>query len=270
MQDSSKKILVIEDDTTTRNMFIDALGAEGFNTIGAENGITGIRIAQEYSPDLVICDIMMPNLDGYGVLAALRQDPATAIIPFIFLTGSGMKTEVRKGMELGADDYLTKPSTVEELLRSITTQFNKQSLLQSWYASQGSPSQSTSPEPEVTESSFFPNVTALQEVFDFIEANYQRGITLCDVAEAVGYSAAYLTHRVAKQTGDTVNSWIVKRRMVEARVMLQDTDHTIEQIATALGYQNACHFSRQFRQHHDIPPQAWRKKNQMRRSLLAS
>lgn len=270
MQDSSKKILVIEDDTTTRNMFIDALVAEGFNTIGAENGIIGIRTAQEYSPDLVICDIIMPNLDGYGVLEALRQDPATAIIPFIFLTGSGMKSEVRKGMELGADDYLTKPSTVEELLRAITTQFNKQSLLQSWYASQGSQVESTPPESEVT-SSFFPTVTALQEVFDFIEANYQRGITLCDVAEAVGYSAAYLTHRVAKQTGDTVNSWIVKRRMVEARVKLQDTDHTIEQIATALGYQNACHFSRQFRQHHDIPPQAWRKKNQlMRRCLLAS
>jgi YesN/AraC family two-component response regulator len=269
MQDSSKKILVIEDDTTTRNMFIDALGAEGFNTIGAENGIIGIQTAKEHSPDLVICDIIMPNLDGYGVLTALRQDPTTAIIPFIFLTGSGMKTEVRKGMELGADDYLTKPSTVEELLRAITTQFNKQSLLQSWYASQGSQVESTSPEPEVT-SSFFPTVTALQEVFDFIEANYQRGITLCDVAEAVGYSAAYLTHRVAKQTGDTVNSWIVKRRMVEARVMLQDTDHTIEQIATALGYQNACHFSRQFRQHNDIPPQAWRKKNQLRRCLLAS
>jgi YesN/AraC family two-component response regulator len=270
MQDSSKKILVIEDDTTTRNMFIDALVAEGFNTIGAENGIVGIQSAQEYLPDLVICDIMMPNLDGYGVLTALRQDPTTAIIPFIFLTGSGMKTEVRKGMELGADDYLTKPSTVDELLRAITSQFNKQSLLQSWYASQSSPMQSTSPEPEVIESSIFPNVTALQEVFDYIEANFQRGITLCDVAEAVGYSAAYLTHRVAKQTGDTVNSWIVKRRMVEARVMLQDTDHTIEQIATALGYQNACHFSRQFRQHHDIPPQAWRKKNQsMRRCLLA-
>ncbi len=271
MQDPSKKILVIEDDTTTRNMFVDALTAEGFNAIGAENGLIGIKTAKEYAPDLVVCDIMMPNLDGYGVLKALRQDPVTAVIPFIFLTGSEMKAEVRKGMELGADDYVTKPSTVDELLRAIASQFNKQSLLKSWYASQCPQVESTPPEPEVIESSIFPNVTALQEVFDFIEANFQRGITLCDVAEAVGYSAAYLTHRVAKQTGDTVNSWIVKRRMVEARVMLQETEHTIEQIATALGYQNACHFSRQFRQHNEIPPQTWRKKNQsMRQHALAS
>ncbi len=265
MHESSKKILVIEDDATTRNLFLDGLQAEGFETISAENGLIGIQKAQEHLPDLVLCDIMMPDMDGYGVLSTLREDPVTAIIPFIFLTGSNTPENFRKGMELGADDYLTKPSTVEQLLRAIRVRLEKQTLIRYWCAtnshqmSASLPTKTTSAElPEFV----FPSVPQIKEVFDFIEAHYKEGITLCNVAEAVGYSSAYLTHRVAKLTGDTVNSWIVKRRMAAARSLLQDSDLTIEQIATNLGYQNACHFSRQFRQHHEIPPQTWRKKHQ--------
>ena len=107
-----KKILVIEDEARTRNLFVKCLEAEGFYTIGAENGLVGIQQAQEKLPDLVICDIVMPQLDGYGVLTALRQNPVTAIIPFIFLTAKVFQADIRKGMELGADDYITKPCTV--------------------------------------------------------------------------------------------------------------------------------------------------------------
>jgi CheY-like chemotaxis protein len=114
-----KKILVIEDEARSRDLFLECLKAKGFYTIGAENGLLGVMRAQEQLPDLVICDIVMPELDGYGVLTTLRQNPVTAIIPFIFLTGSGTKAELRKGMELGANDYLTKPCTLEELLRAI-------------------------------------------------------------------------------------------------------------------------------------------------------
>lgn len=261
MHKSSKKILVIEDDAVTRNLFLDGLEAEGFDTIGAENGLDGIQQAQEHLPDLVICDILMPDLDGYSVLRMLRQDPLTAIIPFIFLTGSDTKADVRKGMELGADDYLTKPATVDELLRAIAIRLEKQSLLRYWYAT-NSHQTSEPPLPAVTPELIFPSVPHLKEVFDFIEANYHQGITLSDVAEAVGYSAAYLTNQVAKQTGETVNGWIVKRRMAAARPLLKDTNQTVEQIATKLGYQNACHFSRQFRQHHGLSPKIWRKQYQ--------
>lgn len=257
-QESPKKILIIEDDAITRNIFLDGLEAEGFYTLGAENGIVGIQQAKKHLPDLVICDIMMPDMDGYGVLTALRQESVTAIIPFIFLTGSDTKAEIRTGMDKGADDYLTKPSTVEQLCRAIDTRLTKQSTLQDYYAA----CCQKLLEPPVEPESIFPSVPQLKEVFDYIEANYDQGITLCDVAEAVGYSSAYLTNRVAKITGETVNGWIVQRRMVAARSLLQKTDKTIEQIASSLGYQNACHFSRQFRQHHDIPPQSWRKEYQ--------
>jgi len=272
MHKSSKTILVIEDDAPTRHLFLDILEAEGFDTIGAENGLVGIEQAQKYLPDLVICDITMPDIDGYGVLNTLRQEPLTAVIPFIFLTGSDTKASVRKGMELGADDYLTKPSTVGELLRAITIRLEKkQTLLKYWYTTkphQVSESLPTNNTSSVTSESFFPLVPQLQEVFDYIEANYNQGITLSDVADAVGYSPAYLTSRVAKQTGETVNGWIVKRRMAAARPLLKDTDQTIEQIAIKLGYQNACHFSRQFRQHHGLPPKNWRKQHQNQQNQL--
>lgn len=261
----SKKILVIEDDARTRNMYLDGLESEGFEMISASNGNNGIQQAVSSLPDLVICDILMPDIDGFTVLNRLRQNPNTAIIPFIFLTGRSSQEYFRKGMESGADDYIAKPATVEQLLRAIAVRLEKkQALLRHCCADNADKTQSQSNEANSSkeEKSIFPIVPQLKEVFDFIEANYQKGITLSDVAEAVGYSAAYLTNRVAKITGETVNSWIVKRRMSAARYLLKNTSLNIEQIATNVGYQNACHFSRQFRQHHEIPPQAWRKKHQ--------
>ncbi|WP_413173852.1 response regulator [Anabaena azotica] len=263
MRESSKKILVIEDDATTRDLFIDGLEAEGFVTIGAENGLVGIQKAQDYLPDLVICDLMMPDIDGYSVLTKLRQDSLTAIIPVIFLTASNTKTSMRKAMELGADDYLSKPCTVDELLKAITIRLEKQAIFQRWYANNSQSLSELAAKSENSES-IFPNLPHLQQVFDYIERHYHQGITLSDVAEAVGYSSPYLTTQVAKQTGESVNVWIVKRRMAAARTLLKSTNQTVEEIATKLGYQNACHFSRQFRQHHGLSPTIWRKEHQSR------
>lgn len=269
IHESPSKILVIEDDARTRNIFVDCLAAEGYYAIGAENGLVGVQQAQVHLPDLVICDITMPRLDGYGVLKALRSNPATAIVSFIFLTASTDKAEIRKGMEMGADDYLTKPTTEEELLKAIAARLEKRATLRSWYGTKSvaqfgktlvaEPAKAVMPD-----KSIFPTVPELKEVFDYIEAHYHQPITLCDVAQAVGYSPAYLTNRVGSQTGHTVNRWIVERRMVAARYLLQNSDRSVEQIATELGYQNTCHFSRQFRQHHGAPPQAWRKVRQSR------
>ncbi len=280
MSESSKKILVIEDDSVTRNLYLKGLEAKGFDIIGAQNGRIGIQQAQKDIPDLVICDITMPDMDGYSVLNTLRQDPVTAIIPFIFLTGSSTRADVRKAMELGADDYLTKPSTLDELLRAIATRLEKQATLQYWCSMnfEKAPKSAfiddttaiaegvavaSDREANIPSKSIFPSIPQLKEVFDFIEAYYHQGITLCDVALAVGYSPAYLTNRVARQTGETVNCWIVKRRMAGARFLLQNNNQTVEKIAKALGYQDVSHFSRQFRQHHGLPPQAWRKEHQL-------
>jgi two-component system sensor histidine kinase/response regulator len=113
------KILVIEDEAGIRDSIVDILQAEDYIVDSAENGLEGLRTIDEFHPDLVICDIMMPELDGYGVLEKVRENPQTQTLPFIFLTAKTEKQDMRVGMDLGANDYLTKPFTHDELLQTI-------------------------------------------------------------------------------------------------------------------------------------------------------
>jgi two-component system sensor histidine kinase/response regulator len=119
------KILVIEDVHALRSDMIEMLRLEGYDVAGAENGVVGLETAQEFQPDLVLCDIMMPVLDGYGVLQGMRAEPNLRTVPFIFLTAKSDRTDVRRGMGLGADDYLTKPVENEELLAAIRARLNQ-------------------------------------------------------------------------------------------------------------------------------------------------
>jgi DNA-binding NarL/FixJ family response regulator len=115
------KILIIEDQPQMRRNLAFILEMEKFQVVTAENGRQGLESARRELPDLVICDVMMPELDGYEVLQTLRAETATATVPFIFLTAKGDKPDVRQGMNLGADDYLTKPVAREDLLAAVRT-----------------------------------------------------------------------------------------------------------------------------------------------------
>lgn len=123
-----KKILVIEDEQGVRESILDILNSEDFYAISAENGREGVQLAEEFEPNLIICDVMMPELDGYGVLKHLQQNSKTSTIPFVFLTAKADRTDIRHGMSLGADDYLTKPFTHAELLQAIATRLDKQAI----------------------------------------------------------------------------------------------------------------------------------------------
>lgn len=120
-----KKILVIEDEPEMLRNMATILKMEGFSAIQAVDGKRGIEAAQREHPDLILCDVMMPELDGYGVLEALRADATLAGIPFIFLTAKGEKRDVRAGMNYGADDYLTKPVDADELLTAIRVRLER-------------------------------------------------------------------------------------------------------------------------------------------------
>jgi two-component system, OmpR family, alkaline phosphatase synthesis response regulator PhoP len=124
----SKTILVIEDDKLSRKNLVRILQAEAFKPIAAENGRIGIQLAIEQKPDLIICDIMMPDIDGYEVLKVLRQAPDTVMIPFIFLTAKTERVDMRQGMNLGADDYLMKPFEIDELLKAINTRLQREEI----------------------------------------------------------------------------------------------------------------------------------------------
>ena len=120
-------VLIIEDEAPLREQIVELLNFEGFGTLAAQNGRIGVDQARQHSPDVIVCDVSMPEMDGYEVLLELRKQPATSKIPFIFLTARASRSFMRHGMELGADDYLTKPFTNNELLAAIRARLDRQS-----------------------------------------------------------------------------------------------------------------------------------------------
>lgn len=122
-------ILVIEDNDIVRKMVARSLNDQ-FTILEASEGFSGVRLAQENLPDLIICDIAMPGMDGFGVLEALRSQQATASIPFVFLTAQHERNLMRRGMAMGADDYITKPFTVEELRQAVQARLKKRAIQQ--------------------------------------------------------------------------------------------------------------------------------------------
>ena len=247
-------ILVIEDEAQTRKVLLNCLKFEGFKAIEADNGRTGIKLAQKYHPDLIVCDIMMPDIDGYGVLSILRQQLSTLAIPVIFLTAKVSMLDLRLGMDLGAEDYLTKPCNIERFLTAITARLKRKEELQKCYKSTSDTN---------NYESFFaqhklPKCSKTVKVFEFIEANFNRPLELKEVASKIGYSPAYLTNLVRQKTGRTVKQWIIELRMNKARQLLLDTDKAIAHIATDTGYTDTGYFIRQFKQLHGTSPNLWR------------
>lgn len=130
----SKQVLIIEDNTDIRENIVEILELADFTVLQANNGKIGVDLALKNKPDIILCDIMMPDLDGYGVLYMLNKNPETATIPFIFLTAKAERVDLRKGMEMGADDYLTKPFDDIELLNAIETRLKKKATQEIFYS----------------------------------------------------------------------------------------------------------------------------------------
>jgi DNA-binding response OmpR family regulator len=112
-------ILLIEDEAPVRLILARCLTLEGYDVMTAENGEAGIKLARERAPQLIICDLVMPEVDGYGVLSAIRAHPLTAAIPFIFLSASADRSERETGLKRGATEYLTKPFNLDEVLETM-------------------------------------------------------------------------------------------------------------------------------------------------------
>lgn len=151
----SKKILVIEDDKTVRRNITLLLNEEGYTVFTARDGREGIVTAKKICPDLILCDIMMQGVDGYGVFVTLLKDPATRTIPFIYLTAKVEKEDIRRGMSLGADDYIFKPFDAEDLLNSIASRLKR---IETMKADMEAPREDGSPEKYSMEDKLFVQV----------------------------------------------------------------------------------------------------------------
>lgn len=167
-----KKILLIEDDTVVRENTAELLELSDYEVVTAANGRSGAELARKERPDIVVCDIMMPEMDGYGVLQALAQDPATQHIPFIFLSAKTEHKDIRKGMDLGADDYLTKPFEEEELISAIESRMAKVAILNKLREKDEAPAQQEEEQ----------QITSLNDLREFVksyeEQNYKSGETI--------------------------------------------------------------------------------------------
>lgn len=259
------KILLIEDSGSSRNVYARSLRSEGYQILTASNGLEGVKLTQKEQPDLVVCDVIVPQLDGYAVLSHLRRDPITAVVPFIFWSGKSSREEIRYGMELGADDYLTKPCSVADISRAIATRLSKRKDLKQGFYTEFQSRESNIPAPpaELTEPEpIFPFLPKLKKVFDFIEDNFHDPtISLPQVAKATSYSPAYLTHLVKQKTERSLNSWIIERRMEAARNLLLENQLTVKEIALRIGYSDPGYFMRQFKKHHSVSAKSWQQKH---------
>lgn len=164
-----KKVLIIEDDTVVRENTAELLELAEYEVITASNGKSGLAIAKKERPDIIVCDIMMPEMDGYGVLQGLAEDSGTQHIPFIFLSAKTEHKDIRRGMDLGADDYLTKPFEEEELISAIESRLAKVAILKKLQEN-GKPS---------TDSPAQQKINSLQELREEVkkydEQNYKGG-----------------------------------------------------------------------------------------------
>jgi len=155
------------------------------------------------------------------------------------------------------------PETKNLLIKCLETAgfdvINTENGLVSVYLKQEKLSTNEETKKSNTQESIFPSIPRLREVFEFIELNYHQSIRLKEVAQAVGYSSAYLTDLVRKLTGKTVNNWIIERRIAQASTLLLETNYSVEQIALDVGYQNINHFYCQFRDYYQNTPRAWRE-----------
>lgn len=182
-----KKILVIEDEPEMRRNLATILKLEKFEVVQAENGRVGVDAARKELPDMILCDVMMPEMDGHAVLQALRDDPKTVTTPFIFLTAKGEKQDLRSGMNLGADDYLTKPVAKADLLNAITARLKRN-------------------EQQLSSGSLTPN-------FDSPEPLFSLGLTP-RVAEVLLWVAQGKTNAdIATILG--ISEWTVKKHVLE-------------------------------------------------------
>lgn len=178
----SKRILVVEDEQAIRNNLLRLLRMEGYEALGAENGQDGYEQALAIRPDLIISDVMMPVLDGMGMLDKIRESPVTRLTPFIFLTAKTDRSDFRQGMTRGADDYITKPFSRGDVLEAIETRFQRVSDTKQHYQSEvHSARQEAQYYMHHDAVTNLPNRLMLRELFEVAQAVFPDGVTVCVV-----------------------------------------------------------------------------------------
>lgn len=239
------RILVAEDDPDLRANLAEWLEDSGYFVRAAADGKEAMAIAGEQDFEVVVTDLKMPEADGLELLEFFKAtQPAAAVI---FFSGQATVQDAIQALrEWGGFDFLQKPVEMEVLT----------SIIERAIARRDPEPQSPVPEPVSAPLSAF-----AERALQVIAARFAEPVGLSELSRELGYSAAYLTNTLRRETGKTVLQWIIHHRMEEAKRLMGETDWSGQRIAEAVGYANYSHFLRQFRQLHGVPPTAWRAPN---------
>ncbi|KAB1064035.1 response regulator transcription factor [Salibacter halophilus] len=237
-------ILVIEDDSVVRENLEEILSFKGYNVISSENGQQGLAMAKKRNPDLIISDIMMPEMDGYDLVKTMREDYALQDIPVILLTAKTMTDSKIRGLEIGADDYITKPFESKELLARVNNlierrkQIKARALLES--------RQTTV---ESTDDIFMRNL------LDFFLENIENShFAIEDVVSEMGLSKSTIQRRVKNITDKTFNQLLREFRLEQAKQILEQKGGNISEVAYSVGFNSISYFSFSFKNYFGFPP----------------
>lgn len=248
-----KKILIIEDNPDVRDNLAEILSLSNYEALTAENGKAGVEMALTHHPDLILCDVMMPELDGFGVLHILAKKPETARIPFIFLTAKTEKSDIRKGMNLGADDYISKPFDDVELLEAIETRLRKSASMQQEF-----PRDAGGLQAFIDEARGFANLRDL---------SHEQGVRILKAKESLFHEGSYPRHvylvekgriKVYKASEDgreLIVQVAVPGDFIGYMEMLNDTSYTTSAMAleeAEVYYLPREDFFRLMHQNHDV------------------
>lgn len=240
--DSQARLLVVEDDAEFRANLVEWLEDSGYAVCEAANGKVAMALASDAMFDVVITDLKMPEADGLELLEWFKVTaPETAVI---FLSGQATVQDAILALrEWGGFDFLEKPIEMPALNAVIERALARR------------PEPSPPPAAERFPSTFS---AFSQRALQLIAERFREPIGLGELSRELGYSAAYLTNTLCRETGKTVLQWIIHYRLEEAKRLMVETDGSVQQIASAVGYTNYSHFQRQFRQTHGVSPTAWR------------
>lgn len=233
----SGKVLLIEDDYGVRESLADMLEMNGFDVLQADNGLTGFRMLENHEPDIVISDVMMPMMSGFDVLRKAKSNPKTELTPILLLTAKVDLESKLRGLEYGANDYLTKPFEYRELLLKITNTLDQYDKIKSKAKEEPRLSKNAS-----TDEIFMNKVHLLLE--EYIE---QQDLKMDDIADKLNISPSTLQRRVKKVTGLSPVKYINEYRLKKARNMIKINYGNLSEIAEKTGFGSISYFSTSYK-----------------------
>ncbi|WP_019988486.1 two-component regulator propeller domain-containing protein [Rudanella lutea] len=253
--DSEKVLLVIDDNADIR-AYVRHVFATQYRILEAVDGLDGLEKAGDAIPDVVICDLMMPRLDGFGFCQQLKTQPATSHIPVVMLTAKATVQDRIGGFEVGADDYLTKPFNADELQVRVRNLIEKQTRLYAWFNAKTSTPSSEAPIAGLP----VPEQVFLNRLTEVVTAQLDNAaFTVEDLAETLNLSRVQLHRKLKAITNSTATQFIRDVRLAKAAELLVQSDQNVTQVAYAVGFDNLSYFAKVFQEKYGTLPSQYGK-----------